>query len=317
MKQSINFVILAVTCVLSFAGTVSAQSQLITWETSQPILSGNSNEELVVEDTVTAGTFVMGINATGAGSSFDGVITTVNNVGFTGVNGETALAGFTQNGVTATWSALRDFENVFGIGGITSDAVASLVVGGYVDQATVTLTGLTPGQQYRLQIFTNDARAVSTRSVTWSVGFNDGVTAFDSENINTVAGTSTLNNRVPVIVDGEETLEGELSGNFIIGTFVAGANGTQSFEYFGTRNGGTSFFGRAGQFNAMQLSIASESPDGLLGDVNMDGAVDFLDISPFIALLSTQQFQLEADINEDGAVNFLDISPFIALLSSQ
>ena len=53
-----------------------------------------------------------------------------------------------------------------------------------------------------------------------------------------------------------------------------------------------------------------------LGDVNRDGVVNFADITPFINLLTTSEFQYEADINGDGAVNFLDISPFIALLSN-
>ena len=52
-----------------------------------------------------------------------------------------------------------------------------------------------------------------------------------------------------------------------------------------------------------------------LGDVNRDGSVNFLDISPFVALLTNSQFEHEADLNCDGAVDFLDISPFIALLS--
>lgn len=54
----------------------------------------------------------------------------------------------------------------------------------------------------------------------------------------------------------------------------------------------------------------------VLGDVNCDGAVDFLDIGPFIALLSSGGFLDKADINQSGAVDFLDIGPFIALLSS-
>ena len=58
-----------------------------------------------------------------------------------------------------------------------------------------------------------------------------------------------------------------------------------------------------------------ESPF-LLGDANQDGAVDFLDISPFIALLSNGDFLAEADIDGSGVVDFLDIGPFIALLSS-
>ena len=54
----------------------------------------------------------------------------------------------------------------------------------------------------------------------------------------------------------------------------------------------------------------------LLGDVNLDGVVNFLDISPFIGVLSANAFQVEADINLDGDANFLDISPFIVVLSS-
>ena len=52
-----------------------------------------------------------------------------------------------------------------------------------------------------------------------------------------------------------------------------------------------------------------------IGDVNRDGEINFLDISPFIELLSSGGFQCEADINQDGVVTFLDISPFIGLLS--
>ena len=44
--------------------------------------------------------------------------------------------------------------------------------------------------------------------------------------------------------------------------------------------------------------------------------VNFLDISPFISVLSSGEFQLEADVNQDGAVNFLDISLFIQALSN-
>ena len=54
---------------------------------------------------------------------------------------------------------------------------------------------------------------------------------------------------------------------------------------------------------------------GVLGDVNRSGTVDFFDINPFIALLSTGIYQFEADINGDGVVTFLDIAPFIGLLA--
>jgi poly(beta-D-mannuronate) lyase len=63
------------------------------------------------------------------------------------------------------------------------------------------------------------------------------------------------------------------------------------------------------------ITFENQSTPVLLGDVNLDGSVDFLDISPFIAVLSSGGDQAEADCNEDGSVDFLDISPFIGILS--
>ena len=67
--------------------------------------------------------------------------------------------------------------------------------------------------------------------------------------------------------------------------------------------------------NTLVVNTASEPV--LLGDVDRSGMVNFADISPFIALLSTGDFQDEADIDRNGLVNFSDISPFIAILSGQ
>ena len=53
----------------------------------------------------------------------------------------------------------------------------------------------------------------------------------------------------------------------------------------------------------------------IVGDVNGDQLVNFLDIAPFIAILSGGDPQDEADIDRNGTVNFLDISPFIMLLT--
>ncbi len=56
-------------------------------------------------------------------------------------------------------------------------------------------------------------------------------------------------------------------------------------------------------------------PPPVLGDANLDGAVTFLDIAPFIGFLTTGEFLIQADCNEDGVVNFLDIAPFITFLT--
>ena len=68
-------------------------------------------------------------------------------------------------------------------------------------------------------------------------------------------------------------------------------------------------------FDNIEISSVPELIEILLGDIDQNGVVNFLDISPFIGLLSSGQFQAEADTNEDGVVNFLDISPFITILS--
>ena len=63
--------------------------------------------------------------------------------------------------------------------------------------------------------------------------------------------------------------------------------------------------------------LTPKGPPGPLGDVNLDGDVDFFDIQPFIDYLSSGFFICEADINLDGVVDLLDVAPFISILSSQ
>ena len=68
---------------------------------------------------------------------------------------------------------------------------------------------------------------------------------------------------------------------------------------------------------ALQASITAERSDTgiLLGDANCDGEINFLDITPFILLLSNGGFKVQADVDMSGEVDFLDIAPFIAILS--
>jgi hypothetical protein len=78
---------------------------------------------------------------------------------------------------------------------------------------------------------------------------------------------------------------------------------------------GGSFRDSAGAFIAANNNLSFTVSEVLLGDVNLDGVVNFLDIAPFIGVLSGNTFQAEADVNLDGTVNFLDIAPFISILS--
>ena len=54
----------------------------------------------------------------------------------------------------------------------------------------------------------------------------------------------------------------------------------------------------------------------LLGDVNLDGAVNLLDVQPFVDILTLGEFQNEADVNIDGFVDLLDVQPFVEILAS-
>ena len=65
---------------------------------------------------------------------------------------------------------------------------------------------------------------------------------------------------------------------------------------------------------SMFFSCTAASP--LLGDVNLDGEVDLLDVTPFVDRILTNTFQIEADINEDQEVNLLDVPEFVSLLTS-
>jgi hypothetical protein len=67
---------------------------------------------------------------------------------------------------------------------------------------------------------------------------------------------------------------------------------------------------------SISYNTAPVAPVTLLGDCNLDGEVTFLDITPFINILSGATASIpEADCNEDGEVTFLDITPFISILS--
>jgi hypothetical protein len=62
------------------------------------------------------------------------------------------------------------------------------------------------------------------------------------------------------------------------------------------------------------ITLVSATASVLLGDCNLDDAVDFADIPAFIAVLQSGSFLDQADCNEDDVVNFSDIPDFIEIL---
>ena len=63
-----------------------------------------------------------------------------------------------------------------------------------------------------------------------------------------------------------------------------------------------------------ELFVYRFDGNGILGDANMDGVVDLLDVAAFVDLIINGGFSVQADVNQDGAVDLLDVDPFVGLL---
>lgn len=237
---------------------MASSAALISWSPSVDMYAdgvGVDGDESFVNNTT--GNFVLGYSGTATGTAS---AATVNGVTFAEVNEVDVAAGYTDNGVTTTHSNARSTGTAFGDGSFSNNAnIQNLLRGAVFDAATITLSGLTIGDTYTMQIFTNDARTSGTRDNLWQTGFSDGTQSFADSLTAGTHGFSHLNNR------DSGTLTGETSGDSIIGTFIADAT-NQSFDHQGTRDGFTSNSGGQGQINAFQLRVIPEpSSTALLG----------------------------------------------------
>lgn len=111
------------------------------------------------------------------------------------------------------------------------------------------------------------------------------------------------------------------AGSNLSNKYAAGAALSPADVFIQTAAGGTflvpaSTHGLRFDDNVDALDQVPEiTDDFVLGDVNGDGVVNLLDVSPFVELISSGEFLKEADINGDGSVNLLDVDPFIELLN--
>ena len=117
----------------------------------------------------------------------------------------------------------------------------------------------------------------------------------------------TLNEEF-VITDRNVTLTGILQDGSSIETSL-----NTSFGGFFSSNPD----GAAATARVTVTLVPDLPPLVVLGDVDMNGAVEFADIPAFIAILQAGTFTAEADINLDEQVTFADIPGFIAILSAQ
>ena len=92
-----------------------------------------------------------------------------------------------------------------------------------------------------------------------------------------------------------------------------------------TVNGGTDAFAMSsdGSWAIFEATLEGgingafliEIDNVLLGDLNLDGVVDLLDVQPMVQVICCGSFQAEGDINCDGVVDLLDVDPFVQILT--
>ena len=91
-----------------------------------------------------------------------------------------------------------------------------------------------------------------------------------------------------------------------LGDFAGMQANSISFENASNTNGGVA---------VVAANIVGGKLDCLPGDVNQDGSIDLLDVQPFVALITSGNFQCEGDTNFDGMVDLLDVQPFVNLVT--
>ena len=233
---------LAVAMVAGFS--IDASASTITWETAVQIDDAGA----FVNKT---GSLLVAINSDDDGDS------SINGVNFASADLERWNAGITGgNGVTVSSNAANgNFASTFVQGGgppptITDSAINNLISSAIWNPQTVTLTGLTPGETYIVQIISNDSR--DNRDENFVAVLSNGVDDVATSLANGTAGLNSLSNSAPTAANPS------LPGSAIVGTFIADAT-IQTFELAGSDNGGASLnSGGRAQINGFQLRTTAE-----------------------------------------------------------
>ena len=127
--------------------------------------------------------------------------------------------------------------------------------------------------------------------------------------------TSALGGMAPAVIGGGTELDGTGSA------FVAVRPRTDPTTLFWFKMDfapGQPITYSGGQVGTMGEALTVEGGSDCafeLGDTNNDGAVDLLDVAPFVAHITGGTFACEADIDGDGTVGLLDVAPFVDILT--
>ncbi|MGJ8642405.1 MAG: carbohydrate-binding protein [Luteolibacter sp.] len=226
------------------------EEPFIEWQPSVDLYPGSTSDSFVNDWSDSS---VLAYNATSTDGVNSNPTITLNNVEFTSIDSSTLNAGYTDSnsGVTIQASTASENASAFGDGAFTRNGdIYNVIASGHWNLNTFTISGLTPGTKYQMQVFTNDVRVDSN----YGVGFSDGSQSHADSIIAGTAGFSDLNN--DDVADD--------TGDSIVGTFTA-TSAIQTFSIRGTNNnGGTWNNGSEAMINALQLAVIEGPGDPLV-----------------------------------------------------
>ena len=237
-----KFANLLVVVLAVLALTATAQATAITWGTVQNITG--------VSDVLTDGTGIVAVNCGGA-------TTVVNGVSFTGAATSSNAPASVTAATTFTSGGPYNYQDSGAYGALPTE-YKNLLAGSWYrwgqannTQASFTVSGLTPGQQYAVQYWVNDSRYTDA----W---MNDLATRSLA-----LSGTGyPLATDAPVLHYKLGITAATNLGQYVIGTFIADAGGSQTVYTTAAAGAGAP----SAQVNAFQVrSVPEPSTVVLLG----------------------------------------------------
>lgn len=235
----------------------------------------------------------------------------------------TLLAGATKEEFISEWdrTTVRPLDEVYGAGEVNIYNSYFIQQGGEIDGSTsqpASSAGLN-GWDYEDSIATGDQRFYQF-TVPSGQKLNDFSIVL-TWNLNVQDSTFSRFTFIPSTSLADLSLElYDSTTGFLVSMIDASDSPVDNVEhiYISNLSAGTYHLKVSNKatdsFNT-DYGLAFRSSAILLGDVNQSGDVDFLDIVPFILLLTSGDYQVEADVNCDGEINFMDIAGYIAAIS--